>query len=182
LAERWALGGTEKPLIIGVTQLLQGQAHVNGQISTADPAEGLKLVKEQAWAQIKQLKNEEGAKKRKESQPAQETLAKTGVPLSCVAGEPIAGKRFSISAGVKSCPKKLKKIPVTVKNKESTAVAVTEVKDIDTPVSPTRPKKRKLTLTDQLKELPEESPLQKVCVVGTTSSTLSYVVEKVMKH
>ena len=109
-------------------------------------------------------------------------MAKTGVPSSCVAGEPVAGKRFSISAGAKSSPKKLKKIPATVKNKESTAAAVTEVKDIDTPISPTRPKKRKLTLTDQLKELPEESPLRKVCVVGTTSSKLSYVVEKVMKH
>jgi len=182
LTESWALGGTEKPLMIGITQLLQGQAHVNGQISAADPTEGLKLVGEQARAQIEQLEDEEGAKKRKESQPAQETLAKTGVPSSCVAGEPVAGKRFSVSAGAKSSPKKSKKIPATVKNKESTAAAVTEVKDIDTPVSPTRPKKRKLTLTDQLKELPEESPLRKVCVVGTTSSKLSYVVEKVMKH
>ena len=182
LAESWALGGTEKPLMIGVTQLLQGQAHVNGQISAADPAEGLKLVGEQARAQIEQLEDEEGAKKRKESQPAQETLAKTGVPSSCVAGEPVAGKRFSISAGARSSPKKSKKIPATVKNQESTAATVTEVKDIDTPISPTRPKKRKLTLTDQLKELPEESPLRKVCVVGTTSSKLSYVVEKVMKH
>jgi len=182
LTESWALGGTEKPLMIGITQLLQGQAHVNRQISAADPTEGLKLVGEQARAQIEQLEDEEGAKKRKESQPAQETLAKTGVPSSCVAGEPVAGKRFSISAGAKSSPKKSKRIPATVKSKESTAAAVTEIKDIDTPVSPTRLKKRKLTLTDQLKELPEESPLRKVCVVGTTSSKLSYVVEKVMKH
>ena len=109
-------------------------------------------------------------------------MAKTGVPLSYVAGEPIAGKRFLISAGARSSLKKLKKIPVTVKNQESTAATVTEVKDIDTPISPTRPKKRKLTLTDQLKELPKELLLQKVCVVSTTSSKLSYVVEKMIKY
>ena len=89
-------------------------------------------------------------------------MAKTSVPLSYVAREPITSKRFLISIGAKNSLKKLKKIPVTVKNKESTAAAVTKVKDINTPISPTRPKKRKLTLTDQLKELPEESPLQKV--------------------
>ena len=49
---------------------------------------------------------------------------------------------------MKSSPKKLKKTPVTVKNKESIVVAVTKVKDINTPVLPTRLKKRKLTLTD----------------------------------
>jgi hypothetical protein len=75
-------------------------------------------------------------------------LAKTGVPLSYIAREPITSKRFLISIGVKSSPKKLKKIPATIKNKESTVVAVTRVKDINTPVLPTRPKKQKLTLID----------------------------------
>ncbi|OCL06148.1 hypothetical protein AOQ84DRAFT_390389 [Glonium stellatum] len=181
LTKSWALGATERPLMIGVTQLLIGQAHVDGQISAADPAEGLKLVGERARAQIEQLEDE-GTKKKEDSQLAQETLAKTGVPSSCVAGEPVAGKRFSLSTGVKSSPKKSKKAPTTVKNEENTVVATTEATGIDTPVSPTRAKKRKLTLTDQLKELPEESPLRRVCVVGTTSSKLSYVIEKVMKH
>ena len=112
----------------------------------------------------------------------QETLAKTSVPLSCITREPIASKRFSISIGVKSCPKKLKKISITVKNKESIVVAITKVKDINTPILLTRLKKQKLTLIDQLKELPKESPLQKVYIVSTTSSKLSYIVEKVIKH
>jgi hypothetical protein len=58
-------------------------------------------------------------------------LAKTGVPLSYVAGEPITSKRFLISIGEKSSPKKLKKISTTIKNKESIAVAMTKVKDIN---------------------------------------------------
>jgi hypothetical protein len=49
---------------------------------------------------------------------------------------------------VKSSPKKLKKTPITIKNKESIVVAVTKVKDINTPILPTRLKKRKLTLID----------------------------------
>ena len=75
-------------------------------------------------------------------------MAKTSVPSSYVAGEPIISKRFLISIGAKSSPKKLKKIPATVKNKESIVAAVTKVKDIDTPILLTRTKKRKLTLTD----------------------------------
>ena len=75
-------------------------------------------------------------------------MAKTSIPLSYVAGEPITSKRFLISIGVKSSPKKLKKIPVTIKNKESIVVAVTGVKDINTPILLTCLKKRKLTLTD----------------------------------
>jgi hypothetical protein len=106
------------------------------------------LVEEQARAQIEQLENEEGAKKWKGSQAAQETLAKTSVRSSCVAGERITGKRFSISAGARSSAKKSKKISATVKNQESTAATVTQVKDINTPISPTRLKKQKPTLTD----------------------------------
>ena len=68
-------------------------------------------------------------------------MAKTGVPLSCVTREPITSKRFLVSIGVKSSPKKLKKIPITIKNKESIVVAVTRVKDINTPILPTRLKK-----------------------------------------
>ena len=71
----------------------------------------------------------------------QETLAKTGIPSSCVIGEPVAGKKFLIFAGAKSSLKRSKKILVTIKNQENTTATVTEVKDIDTPVSPTRPKK-----------------------------------------
>jgi len=68
-------------------------------------------------------------------------LAKTSVPLSYIAREPITSKRFLISIGAKSSPKKLKKIFITVKNKESIVAAVTKVKDINTPISLTRLKK-----------------------------------------
>ena len=71
----------------------------------------------------------------------QETLAKTSVPLSYITGEPITSKRFLVSIGVKSSPKKLKKIFITIKNKKSIVVAVTRVKDINTLVLLTRLKK-----------------------------------------
>ena len=71
----------------------------------------------------------------------QETLAKASIPLSYITREPITSKRFLISIGVKSSPKKLKKIFITVKNKESIVAAVTGVKDINTSVLPTCLKK-----------------------------------------
>ena len=68
-------------------------------------------------------------------------MAKASIPLSYVTREPITSKRFLISIGAKSSPKKLKKILITVKNKESIVVAMTKVKDINTSVLPTRLKK-----------------------------------------
>jgi len=68
-------------------------------------------------------------------------LAKTSIPLSYITREPITSKRFLISIGVKSYPRKLKKIFITIKNKESIVVAVTKVKDINTPILLTRLKK-----------------------------------------
>ena len=49
-------------------------------------------------------------------------------------------------------------------------------------VSPARPRKRKLTLSDEMAQLPHDSPLRETRVVGTTSAKLSYLIGKVMKH
>ena len=71
----------------------------------------------------------------------QETLVKTNIPSSYVAREPITSKRFLISIKAKSSFKKLKKTFTTIKNQKNTAATITEVKNINTSISPTCLKK-----------------------------------------
>ncbi|OCK80457.1 hypothetical protein K432DRAFT_404679 [Lepidopterella palustris CBS 459.81] len=187
-AETFALGSHEHPLMIGVTQLTQAQGHVNSQIGTTNPTDGLKLVGELAKAQSYALETAEVEKKDNLSGSADMALAKTGVPLSCVAGEPAADRRVS-AARFKSFPVKstnrdtMKGASNTVANAETgTETMSTNTRKANSIVLSTRPQKRRLTLDDQKKDLPEESPLLRTRVIGTCSSKLSYIIEKVMKH
>ncbi|KAF2190721.1 hypothetical protein K469DRAFT_558590 [Zopfia rhizophila CBS 207.26] len=176
--ESFALAYPNKPAMIGMTQLLEGQSYVDGQILSEDPSEGLNAVGQAAKAKIAAMEEAEKAlKTTKKLDSGGPPFPKAGVPSSCVGGQPVTSRRASILP-TKASPKKPKP-PVTIP--EPTDIPDGS-KEADAPASPNRPKKRRLTMADETAELPEDSPLRNTRVIGTTSAKLTYLMEKVMKH
>ncbi|KAF2803530.1 uncharacterized protein BDZ99DRAFT_481954 [Mytilinidion resinicola] len=170
--EYFALGGIAAPQMIGVSQLLEGQFHVNSQVSSDDPASGLVEVGEHGRLRLEQAAKaeEETAAKRKTSKSSE--VAPKGVPLSCVDGEPTsASAKRSLPTRVNSSPKK-----GSQSTQNANAPAASNGNGEFKPAI----RKRKLTFSDITKELAAGSPLLKTHVIGTTSSKLSYLLDRVM--
>ena len=177
--EFFALSYPEKPIMIGATQLLDGQSHVDSQILSRNPAEGLDKVGQVTKAKLEALENGEnttkGAKERASLEPQ---LLKVGVPSSCVGGQPLTSRRTS-SITTQSSPTKTS--PNVLNGSKEPGQAEGPATGA-TPASPVRPRKRKLTVEDEKAELPETSPLRDTRIVGTTSAKLTYLIEMVIKH
>ncbi|KAF1951038.1 hypothetical protein CC80DRAFT_425642 [Byssothecium circinans] len=164
--ESFSLAYPHRPTMVGITQLLDGQLHVDSHILTGNPSEGLDVVGQAAKARIAAIAEaEDETKESKEKVTGDAQLKKAGVPSSCVGLQPVTSRRTSSIM-------------------KETAEPTTSSADFyeDKTVSPIRPRKRKLTLSDELAELPEDSPLRETRVIGTTSAKLSYLITKVMKH
>ncbi|KAF2268181.1 hypothetical protein CC78DRAFT_455698 [Lojkania enalia] len=81
--QSFALAYPEKPAMIGITQLLEGQSHVDHHILSDDPSEGLRSIGEIGKTKLIQLAEAEDAiKKRRAKDTAEPQLAKGGVPSS----------------------------------------------------------------------------------------------------
>ncbi|KAF2639420.1 hypothetical protein P280DRAFT_61208 [Massarina eburnea CBS 473.64] len=194
--EIFSLAYPQKPTMVGVTQLLDGQLHVDSHILAGNPSDGLDLVGQVAKARIAAIAEiEDKTKEAKDKAVGDTQLEKAGVPSSCVGFQPVTSRRTSSIVpkaspvkpknlkAVKSSPQKLKLTFNTVKATEPAVPAQSAPNaNQDRAVSPVRSRKRKLTLSDELAELPQDSPLRGTRVVGTTSAKLSYLITKVMKH
>ncbi|KAG9185193.1 hypothetical protein G6011_07737 [Alternaria panax] len=167
--ETFAFVHPAKPIMVGVTQLIEGQLHVDSNIRSPDPTAGLEAVGHAAKAKAIAIAEEEGkAKESSEGTADGMPLQRTGVPTSLV--QPLTSRRAS-----------------TIVNKASTQNP-TEAKPVRGVAGPTnntlpvRSKKRKLTLRDETAELSKDSNLRNTRFVGTTSAKLTYLVDKVTKH
>jgi SNF2 family DNA or RNA helicase len=181
--EFFGMAYPEKPTMIGITQLLDGQSHVDRQILSQNPADGLDVVGQATKAKLAALAEAENeSKENKEKTPVEPQLLKVGVPSSCVGGQPLTSRRTSTITANASPRKKLTAMPnkaaETSENTERVEVPPTSV-DF---TSPTRPKKRKLTAESEKAELPDASPLRNTRIIGTTSAKLTYLMEMVIKH
>ncbi|KAH7392684.1 SNF2 family N-terminal domain-containing protein [Pyrenochaeta sp. MPI-SDFR-AT-0127] len=170
--ESFAFAYPTKPTMVGITQVLDGQMHVDSNIVSRNPTDGLNLVGEAAKARvIAMAEAEDDTDETKDKAHTDPQMTKTGVPSSCVgAQQPLTTRRAS-AATSKSSPQKSEKTET-----------VTVSQDFATPASPVRPKKRKLTLTDEIAELATNSPLRSTRVIGTTSAKLTYLLDKVIQH
>ncbi|KAF2446712.1 hypothetical protein P171DRAFT_383500 [Karstenula rhodostoma CBS 690.94] len=184
----FALSPPEKPSMIGITQLLQGQSHVDSQMLLENPAEGLSRVGQLAKAKLAEMHETETQTKKmtEEKITANGELQKVGVPSSAVGASPLASRRASAMA-TKSSPKK----PDTSQHQQETATPIkpeqssTEADNTpapNRPKSPTIPRKRKLTLSDSTAELPADSSLYRTQITGTTSAKLSYLLTKIVAN
>ncbi|CAI9632062.1 unnamed protein product [Alternaria burnsii] len=167
--EAFALVYPAKPIMIGATQLIEGQLYVDSSIRSLDPAAGLEAVGYAAKAKAIAMAEEESkAKESSEGMVDGAPLQRTGVPTSLV--QPLTSRRASIITSKASPPK------------TTGAKPANGIKDHIDSASPIRSKKRKLTFDDETAELAKDSSLRNTRIVGTTSAKLTYLLDKVMKH
>jgi hypothetical protein len=167
--QTFALAYPAKPVMMGITQLLDGQQHVDSNIMSKDPTSSLEYVGRVAKAKVEaMLEAEDDTKATKESGSNDSQMRKAGVPSSCVGGQqPLTSRRAFVLTSKTSPQKAIKK------------------EDADTsmiPASPIRPRKRKLTLEEEQAGLDGDSPLRNTRVTATTSAKLTYLLDKVTKH
>jgi hypothetical protein len=164
--EAFALAYPAKPIMVGITQLLHGQSHVDSNSMTRDPAQGLAAVGQVAKARIDAIANaEEVTNETRKKYLGDSQMLKTGVPFSCLGGQPPStSRRVSAMTG------DLK----DDKSEDTQALPKT--------TSPLPPKKRKLTLTEELADLATNSPLRNTYVIATTSAKLTYLLDKVVER
>jgi len=174
----FSLSYTEKPTMIGITQLLSGQLHVDSHILTEAPARDLHLVGQAEKAKIERIQETETKIKKREQANSDNQLKKAGVPSSCVAVQPLTSRRASTMATVTS-PSKSNVPAQDHKSVVSEEPVEEKAEHLDSLV---KTRKRKLTQADEMAELPEDSPLRDTKIVGTTSAKLSYLIGKVLKH
>ncbi|KAF2654086.1 hypothetical protein K491DRAFT_601551 [Lophiostoma macrostomum CBS 122681] len=163
--ESFAFTYPERPSMIGITQLVEGQAHVDGQILLEEPSDGLELIGQAAKAKLVEIQKAEDElrdkrKKQQAKDPDTAESSKAGVPSSCVGGQPLTRTTSKASTSKPAAPEP---------NASSTP-------------SVARPKKRRLTLADETAQLPTHSPLSDTQIVGTTSAKLTYLMDMVTKH
>ncbi|KAH7075554.1 P-loop containing nucleoside triphosphate hydrolase protein [Paraphoma chrysanthemicola] len=170
--EAFSLAFPMKPAMVGVTQLLDGQLYVDGNVLSENPADGLEMVGHTARARIEAMAEAENKSQENKDKTTNDTeLKKTGVPSSFLGGQqPLTSRRATILTS-KSSPRKAEQ-----SEPAGTPGAAT------TPASPVRVRKRKLTLAEEQAELTTDSPLCQTRVVGTTSAKLTYLLDKVVQH
>ena len=169
--ESFAFAYPEKPTMIGMTQLLEGQLHVDSNIKSEDPSDNLVLVGEAGKAKIAAMAEAESKAKPIDgnADDVEVTPKKSGIPQGLIEGsQPLNSRRASILAN-KASPKKPIKTDTT------------DTPEPATPL-PSRPKKRKLTHDDETATLPAGSSLLDTRVIGTTSAKLTYLIDKVVEH
>ncbi|KAF1851943.1 uncharacterized protein K460DRAFT_413433 [Cucurbitaria berberidis CBS 394.84] len=169
--ESFALAYPMKPTMVGITQLLEGQLHVDSHLLTQDPTERLDHVGRTARAKVIAMAEAENDNKTRDQTLNDSQLTKTGLPSSCVGSQqPLASRRASAMTSKTSPQKSVKTEPASTSQ------------DSVTTESPVRVKKRKLTLADENAGLATDSPLRNTRVVGTTSAKLTYLLDKVVQH
>jgi hypothetical protein len=133
--EFFALTYPERPAVLGLTQLLDGQLHVDSHILSEDPTKGLDQVGQIARSKIIAMNETENVVKEVEGGPHIESpLSKTGVPASCVGNTPLTSRRASTMVSKASSQKTERKEPL--EDKLDTSEKTTSVQ--------ARPRKRKL--------------------------------------
>jgi hypothetical protein len=169
--EAFTLVYPAKPTMVGVTQLLEGQLHIDSNILSQDPSAGLDAVGHAAKAKVIAMAEAEGETKDSAERINGSSLKKTGVPSSLVGGQqPLTSRRVSAITS-KASPQK------AAGTKQSKAA-----KDCTTAAAPVRSKKRKLSLADETADLTTDSSLRDTRIVGTTSAKLTYLLDKVMQR
>lgn len=153
----WAFAGYKKPMILGLTQCLAAQKFIHNSAAIDDALNGLAAAGNSAkatlQAQVDAAKEERGEAKRVAS----------SVTASSLASDHMGNRRISMTAASKKgSPSKTKA------NAQS-----------DTPAR--TGKKRRLSFGQSFLDVAPDSALGKTRLVGTTSTKLSYLLDRVME-
>ena len=160
--ENFSLTYPARPTMVGITNLLNAQSHIDSNILSQNPTDGLKTVG--------QIMREKLAAIAVHDDTSNSTrLCKNGLPNSCVREQkPVSGQGVT----TKSCTLSSQETHVYSRRAQINAAVK----------SPARPKKRRFTCADETADLAETSPLRDTRIIGTTSAKLTYLLEKVVEH
>jgi hypothetical protein len=167
--QSFALAYPSRPTMVGITQLLTGQSHIDSNIATQDPAQGLDLIGQAAKARIVAMADAEvETKETRNADLSSSEPINSGVPSSCLGNQQAPTSRRVSTMTSKTSPQE---------DQQSEGVQT-----LPKAASPLRPKKRKHTLSEERADLAADSPLQNTRVVATTSAKLTYLLDKVVEH
>ena len=170
--ENFAFAYPERPMMIGMTQLLEGQLHVDTQIRSEDPSRNLDLVGTAGKARIAAMAEAESKVKHLSNDI-----------LNNIETNP---KKTRTTQRLTENPQFLKSQgpPILASRTPQSESDETESKEIPGPITslPVCPKKRKITQDDEAAKLPTNSPLLNTRIIGTTSAKLTYVIDKIIEH
>jgi hypothetical protein len=167
--QSFALVYPSRPTMVGITQLLAGQSHVDSNITIPDPAQGLDLVGQAAKARIIAMADaEDETKEAKNGDLGGSEPIKSSVPSSCLGNQQAPTSRRISAITSKTAPQE---------NEQHE-----DTQTLPKVASPLRPKKRKHTLFEEHAGLVADSPLQNTCVIATTSAKLTYLLDKVVEY
>ena len=191
-AEHWSFDQSKKPLLTGLSQLLDAQKYVNERAQESDPGEGLggAGIRALAPARYGTVKQEDDENQKVEKP----VLTKSGIPTSSIDGEPILKRRLSLTPrGGKSSPKKSMKAykivkPQKKRNRPSSKIKQEEASAAGPPssVDPTSQltgihAKDQRFVEDNTICLSADSPFLRSRLVGTTTAKLSYLASQILK-
>ncbi len=156
-AKEWALDEDQKdPLLTGMTQLIAAQKYVNQQLYASDPSSGLgdagKLVMDESRVQANIEKGISGVNEK-------------AVPTSSVVEAPLTIEKRTMSPGNKMSG--TGKSPQSKSHPQALSVGLKSAM------------KRSRTIESDF-ELAADSNLLKTSIVGTASSKLSYLIDRIV--
>jgi hypothetical protein len=167
--EAFALAYPARPTMAGITTVLDGQLHVDSNILSQSPIDGLERVGHMARARMAAMADAEGETDEDTNRVTGDAqLKKPGVPSSCIGDQQPLTSRRATAFTSKTSPQKTFKIEPNPGPLEG--------------LSPSRPKKRKLTFAEEQADLAADSSLRDTRVIGTTSAKLTYLLDKVIEH
>ncbi|KAI8934720.1 hypothetical protein NX059_008410 [Plenodomus lindquistii] len=165
--ESFALTFPAKPTMIGLSHLLDGQIHVDRNILEQDPGHGLATVGQAAKAKTAAMAGT-GDSKGANGQPQ---LPNDAIPTSSGEGKLSATVQV-VNAG--------ENVPTSGEASGTAAPNNSQVAAVSN--SPSRPRKRKLTLVEEAAALAADSPLRETKITGTTSAKLTYLLDKIVER
>jgi hypothetical protein len=144
--QHWSMTGDQLPAMVGATQLIKAQKHVDNQLSQSNPVLGLeeegKATLKGAYAEMKPVK------------PTANTAMKMGVPTSGLR----SGDASHISPRKTGRESKTNVTPKALRDETSLLTSSTRAEDV---------------------VVESDSTIAKPAIVGTTSSKMSYLLERI---
>lgn len=179
----WAFPGCLKPMLIGLTQAVAAQKHLNNQLAKEDPLAGFDTVGVEARAAARAAVADDGddeaddAGADNDGQTSPYPMVKAGVPSSSVSQNHMGMKRLSVSGAALTTPKNHRKPD------HAGASVGARGEELPSPAEKARQgrKRRRLSTGDPHVELAAETSLGRASVIGTTSSKMSYLLGRVLE-
>ncbi len=185
-AEHWSFTGEQKPLMTGVSQLLEAQRYLNERAGLADPGEGLSGVGIRALMQARNDRPATSNPKNNQKVDADakdDSLTNSGIPSSSINAAPKFHRRNSISSS--TSPKKPKNtiksavLRKTAQSKDAVPARSSSSSSTTSTAPSQAPCERCSSWSVFDSASLSASPYSATQLVGTTSAKMSYLISQI---